>query len=241
MRCLWGMKHVRLVSALAVLLAAGSASEARAGWTPFFSEETSPPLGQCQNSSQAVNGVICVGSYCDNMRLQCEPLPHGITTVNHNWEHEISDPDGYTVIFAPSDDYIASSEYLHVCDWGVGIVTGMFCDDDYCDNITIECATPRYNVGGTLVNAYPTDCYWSNPDHSEENPVFGGVSGSDEFITGVACYGSYCDRKRYRMCSFEPPPDSCESRCGEQTSSGCWCDSACTWWGDCCSDYTTHC
>ncbi len=39
----------------------------------------------------------------------------------------------------------------------------------------------------------------------------------------------------------EPPPTGCEQSCGEQSPSGCWCDSQCAQFGDCCDDYAAEC
>ncbi len=36
-------------------------------------------------------------------------------------------------------------------------------------------------------------------------------------------------------------PDSCVGNCGGQASGGCWCDSSCSFWGDCCSDKVAIC
>ncbi|MEX1363008.1 MAG: trypsin-like serine protease [Nannocystaceae bacterium] len=38
-----------------------------------------------------------------------------------------------------------------------------------------------------------------------------------------------------------PAPNSCEDRCGEQAPAGCWCDSQCAGFGDCCGDVQTAC
>lgn len=38
-----------------------------------------------------------------------------------------------------------------------------------------------------------------------------------------------------------PPSDSCELSCGTQAPAGCWCDNACTGYGDCCTDYVDEC
>lgn len=40
---------------------------------------------------------------------------------------------------------------------------------------------------------------------------------------------------------LEPVSLSCDSSCGQRTSAGCYCDSACTTEGDCCSDYEDKC
>ena len=35
--------------------------------------------------------------------------------------------------------------------------------------------------------------------------------------------------------------NSCSGNCGSQAPGGCWCDSSCTTYGDCCSDYQAQC
>lgn len=39
----------------------------------------------------------------------------------------------------------------------------------------------------------------------------------------------------------KPGAASCAERCGLQAPSGCWCDSQCTTYGDCCADYDRFC
>ncbi|MGH1342912.1 MAG: hypothetical protein ACRBN8_15220 [Nannocystales bacterium] len=39
----------------------------------------------------------------------------------------------------------------------------------------------------------------------------------------------------------EPAPDSCEGHCGDQAEAGCYCDSVCAYWGDCCDDKVAIC
>ena len=36
-------------------------------------------------------------------------------------------------------------------------------------------------------------------------------------------------------------PNSCDDNCGSQAPGGCWCDSQCSSFGDCCSDYQALC
>ncbi len=36
-------------------------------------------------------------------------------------------------------------------------------------------------------------------------------------------------------------PNSCKNNCGSQAPGGCWCDSQCTSFGDCCSDFQAQC
>lgn len=39
----------------------------------------------------------------------------------------------------------------------------------------------------------------------------------------------------------QPDPASCTGACGGKSAAGCWCDSQCTKYGDCCSDYQQVC
>jgi hypothetical protein len=40
----------------------------------------------------------------------------------------------------------------------------------------------------------------------------------------------------------EPEGSTCEGACGGQAADGsCWCDDACTYYGDCCDDLAEHC
>ena len=36
-------------------------------------------------------------------------------------------------------------------------------------------------------------------------------------------------------------PNSCEGKCGQQAEGGCWCDTGCTQYSDCCQDYAAVC
>jgi hypothetical protein len=41
--------------------------------------------------------------------------------------------------------------------------------------------------------------------------------------------------------SLASSPLSCDAHCGAQAPGGCWCDTACTGFGDCCSDFVEQC
>ncbi len=78
--------------------------------------------------------------------------------------------------------------------------------------------------------------------------------------TCVACGGQWqscCDNDPYNPCDGTDfvkvhlvgvcqndtcynHPGSCDGSCGGYAG-GCWCDSACSYYGDCCSDYATYC
>lgn len=62
-------------------------------------------------------------------------------------------------------------------------------------------------------------------------------------IAGVACDASRSvpSEELGTQQSALGPPTSCFSYCEAQAPSGCWCDSGCTRYGDCCSDYVPQC
>lgn len=57
--------------------------------------------------------------------------------------------------------------------------------------------------------------------------------------------GMVCPAVCYGQCvpgAPEPVGGSCVDACGDQSAdASCWCDSACTYYGDCCSDYVSVC
>jgi hypothetical protein len=95
---------------------------------------------------------------------------------------------------------------VHVCytQWGLGAVTAIECQGDYCDNIRVECGAP-WQWGGPEGAQMLTlgSCYWTSASYSEEPPSSVNFSG---FIAGVLCEGDYCDNKRFLVCrSIDAP------------------------------------
>ncbi|MEM9489867.1 MAG: trypsin-like serine protease [Myxococcota bacterium] len=89
-------------------------------------------------------------------------------------------------------------------------------------------------------------------------PLVVSVGGVDK-VAGIVSWGFGCADAQYpgmygRVSSFvswinsttgggpppPPPTDSCEDNCGGNAGS-CWCDDACTNFGDCCADYDAIC
>lgn len=119
-------------------------------------------------------------------------------------------------------------------------MTGFACAGSNCDSVNLYCEQPVTNVGGVQEPG-------SNDQLRVAKPIlrragtFGDSVGLNRFIAGVECNDSYCDNKRFYVCSLEPATNSCEGTCGSQAPDGCWCDSACTGYGDCCADHTNAC
>jgi hypothetical protein len=86
--------------------------------------------------------------------------------------------------------------------WGRGVVSGVHCRGDYCDDLQIECnAVVKYS-GSTAVRANVGTCRTVGP-FSEEN---GSQDfGANQYIYGVTCTGDYCDNKKFEVCTFTAP------------------------------------
>lgn len=67
-------------------------------------------------------------------------------------------------------------------------LTGVNCSGWWCDNLSIRCTTTEKRA---------TNCRWSGR-YSEEDHWFTAPDGY--FIHGIACYGAYCDEKKYQYC-----------------------------------------
>ena len=233
-------KQIELIAAgLFVVLA--SPAVAKAGqWTPWVSEEGGSPWTYCVSSYTAAAGFDCDGTYCDNVRLYCDTLPYGITVDNYAVTSFFSEEDDGNGLATSVGWYAHDNSYSHVCYYAgaAGILTGIRCSGFYCDNIALECAVPYTNFEGVSEPVELTDCAWTGYYNQEEAPL---DLPYNRFITGVECYGSYCHYKRFHVCSMQAAPDSCSGSCGDQARGGCYCDSLCENYGDCCSDYEDVC
>jgi hypothetical protein len=87
----------------------------------------------------------------------------------------------------------------------------------------------------------------------------GEVVTTCEWLPIYACYQEHgvCERQSDGTCGWtptaeleaclsggaqpEPAPDSCAGACGGAAPAGCYCDSLCAWYGDCCGDYESAC
>lgn len=165
---------------------------ALAGWTPWCSEETAPV--ECP-PGQAATGIQCSGDYCDNVSLYCSSATGGVSFVpNAEWSPWFSEELG--------SGFFGAWANRHLCTFGnsMGVVTGIRCSGDYCDNVSVRCAkvvraTPQ---GISDVPVSINSCNWTNPI-SEETPSY--VSWTN-FMSGVLCLGDYCDDKQLLYCGW---------------------------------------
>lgn len=144
-------------------------------WTGVTSDEYLPVM--CV-SGRLVGGVECSGSYCDNVRIDClPPLQSGLTFGSSSWTGWFSEEG-------------TNYRTCGATQW----MTGFQCDDDYCDNVSIQCTE--------VPGASAQGCSWS-AYYSEENGAYHALPG--RFVRGVRCRGSFCDQMSYLTCTLAVP------------------------------------
>lgn len=197
--------NMAIAGILAVLGGAESRAYAALYWTEYVSEE-SGHYALCNESTDGAVGFACTGRYCDNVSLLCETYPLGALAPSWNgyqtpYFSEEHDPYGtwFSYGWYPYDD--ENYEVCHNLQSNPGVVTGIGCTGRYCDNISIECRQPEiYDTHYRKV--VPSNCAWSQWISEEQGAV---DFGWNRYITGVECSGSYCDNKRFYVCSLVDP------------------------------------
>ena len=191
-----------------------------ATWTGPMSEEFGGPLS-CP-AGQVVVGVQCNGSFCDQISLRCDNFGASLNpSGNPHWTEWVETGGDIFGNNTLRDAVCAPGEWM----------TGLDCRGDWCDDVRVACRPS---------NSRAVDCTWTGL-YSEEQPPY--YAPDSRFLAGVHCEGTHCDNKRYYVCAARPAPEySCQNRCGTSaTSAACWCDEACTRYGDCCADKGDYC
>ncbi len=138
-------------------------------------------------------------------------------------------------------------------------------------NITIGCADQRlcpvggscYYVGGginmsALGHCSPSNCDWGEAHETHEigswilgiydngwkmTWVWAKMSPSYPDKLFVKVYTDYKDGRRdhWKYGNFIRRDNSCIDSCDSKAPGGCWCDSLCRYYGDCCEDKVEQC
>jgi opacity protein-like surface antigen len=207
-------KKMLLGTAVALAASLGtSAADASLYWTTWVSEEGGSPQTICSYWNEAATGFGCLGSYCDWVRLQCETMPFGTTldAATDYWTPWFSEEhdDVEMTVFDGGYWYATFDEHYQICQYTgfphgwAGLVSGARCSGSYCDNISLECTQPVKVTSGGNVKVNTTNCGWTANSYSEEQ---GSVDfGYNRYVVGAQCSGSYCDNKRYMLCSLVDP------------------------------------
>jgi len=143
-------------------------TDAEAYYTPFVSEENPPAI--CR-SRHLVGGMLCRGSYCDNVALDCSSVS-GLKLDYTFWTNQFSEERGGK----------------QMCERG--FVTGVQCFGRYCDNKSLQCTV--------FENVSPRNCSWTGWVSEEHGGRIDFPRGY--YMHGAQCAGRYCDNMRFLIC-----------------------------------------
>jgi hypothetical protein len=85
---------------------------------------------------------------------------------------------------------------------GDGVISGIRCRDDYCDDMQARFEIPERSAGSQVA------AFWSRSISVTLSEEDGGeyVCPSDHFVSGLHCYGSNCDGLDIRCSKFSNRP-----------------------------------
>ncbi len=126
---------------------------------------------------------------------------------------------------------------------------GAHCEGAVACPCGVQCFAPPQT--GTCIADEPAPCYVTgcNNEVCADSVFNTDCTWKDTY----ACYqGATCERQPDGSCGWTPTPElleclataadsPCVGHCGGQAPEGCWCDSACAYYGDCCSGKTSVC
>jgi hypothetical protein len=202
---MWMKKMALGLLAMGAIVPSTSDARAALAWSPWVSEEY-PHVTGCADvlNNAAAVGFGCSGKYCDNVRLLCETLPFGATPdyTTSYWTSLFSEEtDGFSTWSSEGWYHYDGDNYevCHATDNYPGFVTSILCNGSYCDNIALQCVQAKKSGG---IPVHVTSCGWTGWYSEEQGSV---DFGYNRYITGVECQGSYCDNKRFYVCSMVNP------------------------------------
>ncbi|ANM29526.1 hypothetical protein ABI59_07930 [Acidobacteria bacterium Mor1] len=183
------------------------------------------------NNNSTVDGALA--AYYSSISQWLDPAPSGCNTGN---------PGSASYCSASCPCEAGGGD----CDSNAECESGLICATDTGPNYGYAswvdvCEVPNCHVGAPGSASY---CSASCPCEDGE----GDCDNNSECVAGTECvdnvgpnYGwaSWVD-----VCETTgggSNPDSCVGNCGSQAPGGCWCDSQCASFGDCCSDKVAVC
>jgi len=174
---------------------------------PPISDETS--FAVCPDH-YLLSGVKCEGRYCDDITPIC------CRYLSERYQPSNSIDDAPSPPLPPGSDnqywtapYSEEGTGLSPSKPGLdGLVSGLRCSGDYCDDLQLRRASPGAKRGGT--------CVWLDPTSEEDA---GAQCSERYYVNDIKCAGSYCDELSLQCCSismigdYSPPAYFYDRRC----------------------------
>jgi len=192
-----------------LILASGSiaAETADCVFLKSISEETAP--ARCP-AHYAMSGARCEGPYCDNIVLTCcrymadHYVPPGESAERPTPGYNASPGQNDWTAWFSEENGGGTTQTSHQS----GLISGLACRGDYCDDIRMLAFSPAARAGAT--------CVWLDPVSEEGNRSAQCPAG--RFVKDIKCTGAYCDNISLQCCdakdsdprsSFVFAPDPC--------------------------------
>lgn len=168
------------LAGFALLLGAGAQAQTREQTTT----DGRPPI-ICAHGA-LVTGMLCEGSYCDDVTLRCGANVREVRSTY--WTNFVHRPGGAGR--ATCGDRFSSS--------GVrGFMSGIACEGDWCDNVALQCTELE------LFEPDWTTCHFSGWFSEEERHGWQTWPSPFHFVVALTCRGAHCDEKRLQTCRLK--------------------------------------
>ncbi len=129
------------------------------------------------------------------------------------------------------------SDYKQVC----ACSSGACCDGSsgtfLAKGAACGSAAPQYQCSGATVQKRDGVSVCSGAAATCPSPTYGAWSNVQTCPSGTTCTAA----ANGSSASCTGSTNSCSGKCGGQGSGACWCDDACSGFGDCCADYVKLC
>jgi hypothetical protein len=168
-------------------------------WLGPISEEAGKNKGDCRtltgDGSAVARAAGCIGSFCDDMYLDCWSAPDGIS------------PNPTATLLATSFVSEENGSPAAKCPAG-SIINGLQARGSNADDVSALCVPTSFNDAvwaplGVICNW----TWWLSEEHGGAGWPYSGYGSAQGFggvyfgfATAVRCTGSYCDNMSYFAC-----------------------------------------
>jgi len=153
------------------------------------SDELAPAI--CAEGWEVV-GAGCIGDFCDDVEIMCKPVRAGVTLGAPSWTAAFSEETN-TSFTSCHVDGISGCQIQFGTSCDEGVVTGISCANNYCDDVALQC---RPLTSGSLAN-----CAWTEAVTDETR---WNVFTAGKVATAALCQGDNCDNMSYFVCDVLP-------------------------------------